>query len=306
MILLIFSICIFLFSFILYLKTHQTKKQLLLLIKETTRILEENSEQVLLFQTDSSIVQTICISINELLSKIKQLKVDYSTTKMTLFHTLSNISHDIKTPIATSLGYIELLEKKLPNEHSIGKIKKKLLEMNTIIDQFSILSKLDAKDFLPSPKNININEFSRQILFSFEPILKKKFFIINISIPEKSIQLYSDSYILTSVIENLVNNALTHGSDGNYFSFTLKKHNENIVLTFTDRGKGIAKENFEHIFTRTFMENHARSTKSSGSGLGLAIVKEYLLLINGTVEVKSTPYVETTFTVTLPIRMDES
>ncbi|OJG72191.1 hypothetical protein RV11_GL003162 [Enterococcus phoeniculicola] len=290
-----------LFSLIEYVKVKQTKKQLLSLIKEAKRVATSNSESTLLFKTDDKIVKKMCAELNEIVSQNNKNKIEYDAARNSVSSTLSNISHDIKTPLATALGYIEILEQTSSVSSYSTKIKNKIIEVNQIVSQFSILAKLDSNDMLFSIEPININELCRQILFSFSPTFISNNFEVQVSIPENGTIIYTDRYALKSILENLINNVLVHGKDGNFFSLTLQREHSNVIISIGDKGKGIAKKNICNIFDRTFMEDSSRNTKNQGSGLGLAIVTEYLTRLNGQIEVTSKPYVETLFKVTIPI-----
>jgi len=223
---------------------------------------------------------------------------------------LSNFSHEIRTPITSIIGFVNLLKNngltKKSKEEYINHIQSSYDQLMTIINDILDLSKLE-KGF------ININKESLLLVDLLDRLIKKHqkqlaYESHNIRLelkhPEenlKNLKIITDPVRLTQVLNNLLTNAIKFTPDGKievgYEMATTKK----IKIWVKDEGIGIKKEKQELIFERFAQVEEKLSMQMGGIGLGLSIAKKIMSSLNGTIGLKSTYGKGTTFTITLPI-----
>lgn len=111
----------------------------------------------------------------------------------------------------------------------------------------------------------------------------------------KPIWIHTDPVILGRILKNIIDNAITHGCSGKFLGISIKDDKDSVSITIEDHGKGISKENIDHIFER----NYTTAARTTGNGLGLAIVAQLAAKLHGKIEVQSISYEKTVFTITL-------
>ena len=203
-----------------------------------------------------------------------------------------DISHDLKNPLASIMGYANYLNNtpNLSNED----IKKYLsiIEMNSVranslIQDLFQFSKLESSDFILKFKNTDICEFLRELIACYIPQLEDKNFIYDFDIPEKSIYLKIDTKQLDRAFSNLILNCIKYNPVGTKFYMNLLETDTSIIISFEDDGIGIAKENLDTIFNPFVRVDQSRNSKSGGTGLGLAITKSVIIKHKGTINLTS-------------------
>ncbi len=265
-------------------------------ISETlSAILETDSEEKVMVFTDDQMVQSLCAQINRLLEDRQKIRVDYRKQELSSKKMLSNISHDIKTPLTVILGYLEILRLKDPENAALQKTEVKAKQVMELIDQFFTLAKLEAGDRNLEITKVNITEICRENVLEFYEILQQREFTVELMIPEKSIYVQGEKKSVERILNNLISNVLRYGSDGNYIGVFLREDMEDVSIDVADRGKGIEKEFAERLYT---MED-SRNRKIQGNGLGLTIARNLARQMGGDILLESEPGRRTVFTVVL-------
>lgn len=129
------------------------------------------------------------------------------------------------------------------------------------------------------------------------PILENSGFVYDINIPENEYRLKVDQNAYTRILNNLLQNAITH-SGGDKLSLRISEEEQNIKIVIADNGTGISQDDLPHIFERMYQCDHSRGAR--GNGLGLAITKELIGAHKGTITAESTPGIGAVFTIWLP------
>ena len=166
--------------------------------------------------TDNPVLIELGAQINRLLTNRQKIKADYTRAEMSSKKMLSNISHDIKTPLTVLLGYLEIIRLAHKEDEMLKKAEVKAKQVMELINQFFTLAKLEAKDTDIILRRINICEVCRENVLEFYDILLLKEFQVDLSIPEESLFVQADTNALQRILYNLLSNVIRYGSDGKY------------------------------------------------------------------------------------------
>jgi signal transduction histidine kinase len=286
-------------------KTQRKNKEDIKYIYEklNTIINNDTTEKLMVF-TDEEELKKLLSSINGLLNHKQKILTKHAEIEISMRKMLSNISHDLKTPLTVVLGYIETIRL---NENISEEERKKLLlkvetkahEVLELINKFFDLAKLESgdKQILLSP--ININEVCTKNILLFYDILTSKGFEVSIDIPNKPIFALANEEALDRVINNLISNAVKYGGEGKVLGLKLKSDDSFIYIDVWDRGRGINEIYKDAVFERMYTLDDSRSKENEGSGLGLTITKRLVEKMEGEIHLNSIPYEKTDFTVKL-------
>ncbi|MGD9134029.1 MAG: ATP-binding protein [Desulfobacterales bacterium] len=220
---------------------------------------------------------------------------------------VANVSHDLRTPLATLQGYVETLL--LKNKSLSEKERKHHLEiaiqhcqrLSNLVDELFELAKLDSREIEVQSEPFNINELAHDVVQKFNLSAEERQITIQIDHNPQLPFVNADIAMIERVIENLLDNAVRHTSPGGSIRLTLSAQNGNISVRVSDTGCGIAAEDLPHIFDRFYHRDRTQESKTGYSGLGLAITKRILELHNKTIIVESKAGSGTTFTFFLPV-----
>ncbi|MDE6568045.1 MAG: sensor histidine kinase [Lachnospiraceae bacterium] len=275
------------------------KEKLEKISKELSDIIENDSDEKIMVFTDNTSLMDLSGQINRLLLDRQKIKRDYRKQELSSKKMLSNISHDIKTPLTVILGYLEIMRLHHADDETLQKVEAKAGQVMELINHFFTLAKLEAGDIEIEISKININELCRENILNFYDILSGKDFIVDISIPEKDIFVQGEKDAIDRILSNLISNVLRYGSDGKYIGLTLRESENHVYIDVMDRGKGIEKEFAQSVFERLYTMEDSRNRKIQGNGLGLTIAKNLANQLGGDIFLDSMPNVKTTFTVKL-------
>lgn len=264
-------------------------------------ILAQDTEEKVMSFTDVEEMKRLIFQVNAVLEDRQRRKAEFIHTEMGSKRMLSNISHDIKTPLTVILGYLEIMQMEENASPLLGKVQDKAGQVIRMINQFFDLAKLESGDAPLEMERVNLNEACRRNILDFYQILQEREFQVEINIPELSVFIYGNSSALDRILFNLISNAVRYGGEGKYLGISLVKEENQAVIRVYDHGKGIAREYQEHIFDRLYTMEDSRNREMQGNGLGLTIVRNLAEKMGGTVSVESEPWQLTVFTVSLPI-----
>ncbi|MDN7226719.1 sensor histidine kinase [Planococcus liqunii] len=266
------------------------------------KIIENQSTERLLVMTEEKPLRELLVSINTLLDYHQEYIADGSRLRMSMNRMLSNVSHDLKTPLTVVLGYIETIQHDRhytseEREELLAKVNGKVIEVGNLISKFFDLARLESNDWPIEMQKINVNEVCRETILGYYDILNSKGFEVAIEIPEKDIFIHADRQALKRILENLLSNAIRYGKEGKVLGLALQQDENQVIIEVWDRGKGISEKNAHQIFERLYTLEDARSSSTEGSGLGLTIAKRLVERMNGSINFTSVPFKKTLFTV---------
>lgn len=214
---------------------------------------------------------------------------------------ISNITHDINSPLSNIKGYSALLQNELDSD---GKAQEYLSIINGESDRISamtnqllLLSSLDHEDHLLKKKTYDVGSQLRRLIHRYEWKIDEGNLMLSHDIQD--VVIAGDETLLEEVWDNLLSNAIKYNSAFGEIGIELIEHEDDIEVSFRDTGIGMGEEAKQHIFERFYREDSSRSGKIQGSGLGLSIVQKVVELHNGTISVQSNDH-GTVFRVVLP------
>ena len=276
------------------------KKKLREIHHKLNEIIDTDSdERIMLFIENKELIELVA-QINRLLENHLIVKADYRRSEIASKRMLSNISHDIKTPMTVILGYLEIMRINGEiTQEMLVKIEQKAQSVMALINQFFTLAKLEAGDIDIELSKVDICEICRESILDFYEILTKADFQVDIGLPENSVYIQGNKEALQRILFNLISNVIRYGSDGKYLGIFLRVDKKSVYIDVVDKGQGIDKSFAESVFDRLFTMEDSRSRSIQGNGLGLTIAKNLTLQLGGEILLDSTPYVKTIFTVKL-------
>jgi signal transduction histidine kinase len=217
---------------------------------------------------------------------------------------ISNISHDIQSPLSNIKGFTSLLEKESlsyqEKSHYISVINGEISRLSTLTKQLLLLASLDRNEEIMKKKPFNVAQQMKELLQNCQWAVNEKGVMLSYSLPDTKI--IGDSSLLSTVWDNLLTNAIKYNKPGGSIEISIEESGESIFVTFEDTGIGMNNIEIDRIFDRFYRADTARTRSIEGSGLGLSIVANIVKLHGGRINVSSKENEGTIFVVELPIR----
>lgn len=275
---------------------HQPSKGLLLIVEDTTQ--EGRLEQLLVQDR------------NELrLTQVKLAKayadLEHLNHLKSLF--LSIAAHDMRAPLATILGYVELLRAKSTSPDYqkqadfLSIIASQVVHLDRLISDFIDLDRLEQGKFSIQPENCDLNPLFKQIIHTMMDTAARQGLSIKQRYEANRVTVTADPARVKQILYNLLSNAFKYTSSGGQIDIRLWAEAGYSVFEVQDTGTGMTADELNNLFTLYYRTDKARKSKTSGTGLGLFIVKALVDAHNGQIQVSSQPGVGTTFTVRIPL-----
>lgn len=280
------------------LRERQRKTALRRISRRLEEILDADSDENVMVFTDDKALAELAAQINRLLESRRNVRADYRRTEVASKKMLSNISHDIKTPMTVILGYLEILRLRDGNE-MLEKVERKAKGVMELIDQFFSLAKLESGDTCLEMERMDLCEVCRESILDFYELLTEKEFQVEIGIPAEPVYVLGSREAVQRILYNLISNAVRYGSDGKYAGIFLKTDGQAAYVEVADRGKGISRAQAEAVFDRLFTGEDSRNREIQGNGLGLSIARGLARQMGGEITLDSEPHVRTVFTLRL-------
>lgn len=281
-----------------------------LLDEQDSVILDYSSKtKTLILRANFSVIQKETGFVNGLITVLhditEQEKIDMERREF-----VANVSHELRTPLTTMRSYLEALadgawkdEEIAPNFLDVTQNETE--RMIRLVNDLLQLSKMDSKDYRLSKDWIDFIFFYNRIIDRFE-MTKQQNVTFERRLPDHSAFVEIDEDKLTQVLDNIISNALKYSPEGGKVTFGIEEKDEFIIVSVSDQGVGIPKENIEQIFERFYRVDKARTRKLGGTGLGLAIAKEMVEAHGGKIWAASTEGKGTTISFSLPyVRSEE-
>lgn len=281
-------------------RLHRVRGQLSL-IKDALMDIKSGNLNRRVLVRESDMTKQICYDINEIAMSSQSRLIQQKQSEQAYKRLMTSLSHDAKTPLASLVGYLEAVESKMvtgaEQEEYIRVAAEKAHHLKEFVTVLFEWVKLDAGEQIFHFELCDLNELSRNIMADWVPLLESHDLTYEIEIPETEYMTRVDSTAYTRILNNLLQNILTH-SVASQVSLTVTETEQQAKIVVADNGKGISASDLPHIFERMYQCDHSRAAK--GNGLGLSIAKELVSVHKGTITAASVPGAGTTFIIMLP------
>lgn len=296
------SIIIALFSiFLSYFVIRRVKKQIAEITDALIDIKKGNGNRRILSATNE-LVAPLAYEINEIVVSYESRLSTVRQTEETNRQLMTSLSHDVRTPLTTLIGYLDAAHKGIvtgkDRDDYIETARRKAHDLKEYIDVLFDWFKLNSNEFAMDINIVEAAELTQNILIDWIPIFEDKQIDYNIDIPEQPFRVKLDTDGYMRILNNLIQNVISH-SHADKIEIILSKQEKNMQIRLADNGIGIEKEDLKHIFERLYKCDKGRSEK--GSGLGLSIAHQLVEKMNGTITANSIQGKGTEFTLLFPL-----
>ena len=281
----------------------RVKKQIAEMTDALVDVKNGNGNRRILSATNE-LVSPLAYEINEIVVSYESRLSIVRQTEEINRQLMTSLSHDVRTPLTTLIGYLDAAYKGLvtgkDRDDYIEIARRKAHDLKEYIDVLFDWFKLNSDEFALEIQSVEAAELTRNILIDWIPIFEDKQVDYDNDIPEQHVRVRLDTDSYMRIINNLIQNVIAH-SHADKIKISLSKQGNNLRLLLADNGVGIEKEDLKHIFERLYKCDKGRSEK--GSGLGLSIVHQLVEKMGGSITVESVPGKGTEFTLLFPLEI---
>lgn len=243
-------------------------------------------------------------TVNDMTDRLKTSIEEERAQERIKNELITNISHDLRTPLTSMIGYLELIHAAKPEDqeqifHYSDIALRQGSDLKTLIECLFDYTKFSNGYVKLDQININLSELLEQVILGFIPIFQENEMEYRISFPNQRINIMADPILLTRVFDNLIRNAVFYGKDGKYVDIKLEQKKEYASVAVMNYGNTISPTDLPHIFERLYRVQPS-GAKDGGLGIGLAITKSIVDLHKGMIHVSSAEGT-TIFEVNLPL-----
>lgn len=261
------------------------KREIRHLVSRLTDICEQETNQELTSLTGQPDISVLAARINRLIRKQKELMIEIKTTDHEFRQAITNMSHDLRTPLTSAKGYIQMarnshITKEKRREYMMI-VEQRILALNRLLDEFFEFSRIQSDEYLIQPELVNLNTLLCETAALYYEDFTAQNRAVQISLLDRAVYLFCDVNAMTRIFQNLIHNSIRYG--GGDLQISLVKSEEYIEMHFADQ---TAEEiDASRVFERFYVEDSSRSSKSTG--LGLSIVKLLVEKMDGTVRAEA-------------------
>lgn len=279
----------------------RVKKQILEMMVTLEDVKNGNGNRRIL-SDPNELAAPLAYEINEIILSYENRLSVYRQTEETNRQLMTSLSHDVRTPLTTLIGYLDAAHKGVvkgkERDDYIETACRKAHDLKEYIDVLFDWFKLGSDEFSMNIHVVDLTELTRNILIDWIPIFEDTKIDYIFDIPEQPFRVQIDPDGYMRILNNLIQNVISH-SHADKIEITLSGQGRNIRILLSDNGIGIDKEDLKHIFERLYKCDKGRSEK--GSGLGLSIVHQLVEKLNGTITADSVQGQGTVFTLLFPL-----
>lgn len=281
MYLLVIIIIIFLITMVI--KLHSYKKQIRDISAQIKEFKDRKTNKKINIQITDKSIEELAFEINEYLELYKRNEQEKVTFENTLKQGIANMSHDLRTPLTSIIGYLKLLQNdEIDKEDALAILKNKTNKLNVLINDFFELASVESEDYELDMTRVNLANIVSEEILSLYEAFESRGFEPKINILDKPIFIMGDKDSLERIVDNLISNALKYAERD--IKIDLEEVSGNAILTISNVCTTLGKEDVIHIFDRFYMADQVR--KGQGVGLGLSIVKSLIEKMNGNIIAK--------------------
>ena len=248
-------------------------------------------------------------SINALVDSTVEALEEERRIEQSKDELITNVSHDIRTPLTSIIGYLGLIEEgKYTNNEELLKYTHiaflKSRQMKVLVDDLFEYTKVRQSNVPLNEMTFDMNQLIGQLTVDYELEASKKSRVIDFEPKEDTLIMTGDTEKLVRVFDNLLSNALKYGVNGTKIIITTEKIGSEAVIVVKNDGEPIPQESLDHLFDRFYRVEESRSQQTGGTGLGLAIAQSIVSLHGGYIYASSNNE-WTSFTIHLPLHANK-
>ena len=271
---------VLLLAFRLWCYCKQTKH----ISEELSIIAEEDTNYRLSSYCAIGKTKEIIQKTNQIIAKYREEEVKLKKENTAYRESITSISHDIRTPLTSAKGYIQMMQGKgvspEKSEEYAAIVERRLDDVNDMLNQLFEYARIEAGEMAWEPEILNVGNLFAETLSMFYGDFVKKDCEPEVEIAQIPCYIKGDKHAFVRIVENLIKNALVHGKGG--YRMSLQCEKGCIVLRVSNKTDSIEEKEIERIFDRFYTTDQSRSRKTTG--LGLAIVKKFAEQMGGTAE----------------------
>lgn len=242
---------------------------------------------------------------NEMAIKLDQMFRQIKDGEEKRTELIANLSHDIKTPVASIRSFSEalldgMIVTETEKQQYLRTIQRETVRLTDLVDELMDVAAIDKKQPVLNRSRIWLDQLIINVLESFNVQLKREHRDIHVTIDPGCDPLYADQPFVTRILCNLIENALKFSDAGTTIELRITSTDEATMFFVKDYGQGISSEDIPRIFERLYRVEKSRNLAHGGSGLGLHIAKNLTELHGGTLQAESELQVGSTFILTIP------
>ncbi|MBP2023919.1 signal transduction histidine kinase [Clostridium punense] len=296
---------ILLFAGFLLLIKYRKYKSLAAIIDETEIMANSDLDRVIEVEAKGDL-RNLAENINNISKQLKEITVEERKAQQTKSDLITNVSHDLRTPLTSIIGYLEIIDSdKYKDEVALRYYANIAFEkakgLSLLINDLFELTKMQNNTINLDKTDINLVDLLGQVVAGFEYQFKVAGMKSRINFSEDKLIVNADAGKLVRAFENLLSNGIKYGQDGFYIDITSKIEENMAVIQVINYGQSIPSIDLPYIFDRFYRVEKSRNSKIGGSGLGLSITKNIIELHQGTIAAYSNND-KTVFEVRLPVK----
>lgn len=250
-------------------------------LREINEKLEEN--RIVRFSAPNKELEELLVEINNSLQGIRQERIVYAKREKEFKQQIENISHDLRTPLTSMIGYLKIMDVSNLNEEEkedLQTVLKKAERLQELISQFYDFSRLTAQDYPLELEAIDVTKILREVMADAYSELSARNLEVTVDLPERAVWIEGNANALQRVFQNLLQNA------GRYavkeLAVSVCEEEERVIICFKNDTKDLYEQEVERLFERFYTVDKSRSNGSTG--LGLTIAKEFVEKMGGSIE----------------------
>jgi len=240
--------------------------------------------------------------INQMVHNLRQMREKEQAAELLKTEMIANISHDLRTPITSLAGYIELIKDRgKEQEKYIHIATRKCDELKKLIQDLLEYCTLSYREYHLNKEKVEIRELLQQVIIDFVPQLEQANMSFQVESPSTPVLVDVDIKLVVRMLQNMIRNSIAYGAKGRKLDFGLQIDSSFIHLSITNYGEAIPEKDLPHIFERFYRGEKSRSADTGGKGMGLAISKNIAKMHGGDIKVTSS-HQATVFIIQIPFR----
>lgn len=281
-------------------------KNMITRLEEINQSVEEISKgnldvQIQTMKNDE--IGQLATNINKMTNSLKRSIEKEKFAQKMKNEMISNISHDLRTPVTSLIGYVDLIERNIDmNKENcyqyVGVVKRKSHELKNQVDDLLEYCHINYSEIQLHKEIVGAKQLVEQVMIDFIPQLEAARMTFHIE-GNQDLQIEADISLLVRLMQNVISNSIFYGKSASEIDVRIFQEDRDVKISFKNYGKKILQKDIPYIFEKFYRGEKSRSTHTGGKGMGLAIAKSIANIHKGDITVCSNDK-ETVFTLILP------